>query len=613
MNAVPRRESFGTRLFNRFVPGAAPSPEIGRTVPQIKSRPSAGFFHNEMSPFLAGWNPRLREHSDDVGAAWAKAAGRGVAMIQNSGFIAGIVEVASGSTVGAGLRMAANPQGDVLGWTKEYTTAWKRKAEAAFRAWADNPIECDAAGSMKFSQIQQAAFGSYLAYGEVLALFPYLQRANVRTRSKVKLIPPSRLADETSPLENVRMGVRVDNWGLPIGYRIRKRDSLSGYVGLDVVDIAARDRDGRPNIIHVKDPAIDSVRGISVFAPVIKTHRQVDQYFDANMTSALLQTIFAATMKTNIGSSGAAFEAMMLQGEGKAEGSGSGSLEGYAAMKGDWYDSAQIDLTHHGRVVHLMPGDELEFKEAKTPAVQFDMFMGWLMREITRGVGVTYEAGTGDYRGATYSSVRMAGAIEWLTVLRRRENILVPFCSTVYEWWLDEEIATGRLEYPGGYEMFLKQRAFSAQSDWRGSPRPQADDYKTAKGYEVLKTMGATTLRAVAADYGGDWDDDMRQRAAENDLARELGLPLPWAATNPLELDGGDEATLAAMESDKENVDSKKGKPPRKKGAGRDPGDRERTANDDLTDELEAELDLPKDPAADLLIEEKTEGSGDGN
>ena len=61
MNAVPRRESFGTRLFNRFVPGAAPSPEIGRTVPQIKSRPSAGFFHNEMSPFLAGWNPRLRE------------------------------------------------------------------------------------------------------------------------------------------------------------------------------------------------------------------------------------------------------------------------------------------------------------------------------------------------------------------------------------------------------------------------------------------------------------------------------------------------------------------------------------------------------------------------
>ncbi len=551
-------------------------------------RPNSAYFHNEMNPFLFGFAPQLREHQEDVRAAWEKSAARAITAIQNSGFLSGIVETASGSVVGSGLRMAARPDGDVLGWKKEQTREFTRNAEARFRAWARNPIRCDAGGTLTFSQMQQAAFASYLAYGEIFALLPMFSRTNVIGVSRVKLLPPTRISSQTDLVGNVIQGVKVDEWGMPVAYKVRRKNS-SPWMGWDDVSVPTRNDRGRPNLIHIKDPAIATTRGISPFAAILKTYRQVDQYFDANMTSALLQTIFAATIKTNI-SGQAAYDGLMTDADNKFD------PTGFGVTKGEWYDGAKIDLSQHGRIAHLFPGDELEFNEAKTPAQQFDAFMGWLMREVSRGTGVTYESATGDYRGATYSSVRMAGAVEWLTVKRRRDNIIVPFCEAVYSVWLDEEIATKRLAYPGGYPAFERERDFAIRSNWTGPARPQADDFKTARAYEVRKGMFATTLAEISEEYGQDWDDVARQQAAENDFYKELGLPKPWAAKDLLEVEGGEDASLKAAEGNDPEE-----KPGKKKGASeRPPGER------DPAEAIEEDLE----PA---LEDGAVKGDGDGD
>jgi capsid protein len=172
--------------------------------------------------------------------------------------------------------------------------------------------------------------------------------------------------------------------------------------------------------------------------------------------------------------------------------------------------------------------------------------MRWLMLEICRGAGVTYENGTGDYRGATYSSVRMAGAMEWLTVMRRRDNIVIPFSQCAYETWLEERIGTGRIGFPGGIEAFRAQRGYASHTVWTGPPRPQADDFKTARAFQVRKDMGAITIAEIASDYGQDWDDMMRQQAAENALADELDLPRPWAPTDIMQKPEGEEIAFTA-------------------------------------------------------------------
>jgi len=536
-------------------------------------RPQAAYFQGERNLFLAGWKPRLREQQQDVQEAWERSAARAVSAVQNSGFIAGIVEVSSGAVVGKGLRMAARPDVDALGWEQEFSTKWARKAESRFRAWAEKPVLCDASAELTFGQMQQAAYASYLAFGEVFALLPLIAREIGRSATKVKLLPPSRLVNVTDELTGVIQGVKVDEWGAHLAYRMRRKDRLTGW---KEVDIQARDADGRPNVLLIKDPALATTRGISPLATVLKVVRQVDQYADATLTAALIQTIFAATVKSNI-SGQAAFDGLITQGDNGP------NIGLYASQKGEWYDGANIDLTQHGRIAHMFPGDELEFTEAKTPGQQYDHFMGWLLREIARGAGVTYESATGDYRGATYSSVRMAGAVEWQTVLRRRSNIVVPFCDVIYEWWLDEEIRTGRLEYPGGYGKFAEQRDFAAQAAWTGPARPQADDFKTARAYEVRKDMQATTLAEIAEEYGRDWDDDARQRAAENALHEELGLPLPWAPKDMIETPEGQEAALNDPGNDGSGEKKDPKRPDPKKSGGRDGDGRDPDAvNDDV-------------------------------
>lgn len=555
--------------------------------------PQAAFFQSEKNPLMVSFNPQLRETQADVQASWEKAAARAVHSIQNSGFIAGVVEISSGAVVGTGLRMAARPDAESLGWDRHFATQWSRKVESRFRAWAGNPRECDAAGQMTFGQMQQAAYVSYMRFGEIVALMPLLRRPGTQSLTRVALVPPLRLMNYNDSLGNWVQGVKIDGWGLPSAYKFREKGP-DGFARERVV--AAQDASGRLNVLHFKDPEIGVTRGISPFAPVLKVVRQVDQYADATLTSALIQTIFAATLKTNLQGL-SAFEGLMTDGD-----TGALKLGEFLGAKGDFYDGAKIDLTQHGRIAQLFPNDELIFNEAKQPGQEYDQFMGWLLREIARGAGVTYEAATGDYRGATYSSVRMASAIEWLTVLRRRTNLIEPFCKTVYEAWLEEEIHTGRIEFPGGIEKFKLVKALASRATWNGPVKPQADDFKTARAYEVRKDMQATTLAEIAEEYGRDWDDDMRQRANENALADELDLPRPWAISDILEKPDGEDLALEDPGNDGsgERQDSKprpKQAPGRKrKSGGRDPAEREPA--DALNAALETELEASISEAA---------------
>lgn len=542
----------------------------------------SAFFQGGRNPLMVSWSPQLREHQDDVRKDWEKAAARAVEGVQNSGFLTKVVETETGSVVGAGLRLSSRPDADVLGITEAEASKLGRQIETAFRAYANNPRECDAGGRMTFGKMQQAAFASYKCYGEVLGLLPKVNRQGARYLSKVALLPPSRLSQKNDDQENIVQGVRCDrDWGFPTAYVIKRKDRSGGW---DEVEIPAFDNDGGLNVVHVFDASISTTRGISPMAPILKVVRQVDQYADATLTAALLQTIFAATMKTSIPGL-AGFEGLMTNGD-----TGNLNLGAFFTAKGEWYDGAKIDLTQHGRIAQLFPGDELDFKEAKAPGAQYDQFMGWLMREIAAGAGVTYESATGDYRGATYSSIRMAGAQEWLTVLRRRNNIIMPFCQTVFEAWLDEAVFTGRIKFPGGYANFRDKREAACRASWSGPAQPQADDFKAARSHEVLKGMGATTLMEISASYGRDWDDDMRQQAEENRLAEELKLPLPWAPTDPLQTKEGQELALNAPSDGDgtEPKDTKNRKKSTRKGADDPP---ERDPADLLEDELQAEVE----------------------
>jgi lambda family phage portal protein len=483
--------------------------------PALHGRVSSQYMRGEQSPFFFSWNPSLRDGRDDVSQGYVRAAARAVDALHNSGWLAGGINLAVGLTVGNGLRLASKPDADALGWSKEKADEFAKTVERRFEAWASSPIECDAAGKHTFGQIVRAALASMFTHGEVLALLPHVRRDFSTSRSKVKLMPAHKLRQDN---DGTRMfqGVVMDDWGYPAAYRV---DMRIGQNYEEPVTIPARDGAGRPQVVHVFDGAPDQVRGISLLAPALRVVRQFDQLSDATLTSTLIQAIFAATIESD------APTADVLNALQDEEEQGTtGSLQGYLTAKAGFYENTKIDLGRAGKIAHLYPGEKLNFKASTSPNDNYEAFAKFLLREIARCLGITFEMLTGDYSGATYSSVRMAISEIWPLVLNRRDCI-GRLCQQVFEAWLEEEIATGRIAVPGGVFFFYANRGALTRAEWRGPAKPQADDLKTAKAFEVYKRTGLMSDERIASELGFDWEDEYEQRGREKAKREELDLP----------------------------------------------------------------------------------------
>ncbi len=482
-------------------------------------RARASYMRNNASPFFFNWSPALRDQRDDVRSAYVDAAARTIDMMHNSGWLAGAVDQSIASTMGTGLRLAARPDREALGWDSEQADKWSETVERRFATWAENALECDIAGKQSIPQMTNGVLRSNYSHGEALALLPYRKRPFNLTGTKVQMLPAHRLVQDTNPAINMFQGVRTDDSGMPLSYRIRRRSE-----DLQNVDVRARDQLARPQVLHIFDGVAGQMRGITPLAPALRTLKQYDQLSDATLQAALIQAIFAATVE------GEAPTAEILQAlqtedeQASTQGVGVDML-GLINARGAWYENTKIDLANGGRVAHMFPGEKLTFNRSEHPNSTYESFAKFLLREVARCLGMTFETLTGDYSGATYSSVRMATSEIWPIIMWRRQNIAGRFCQMVYEAWLEEQIELGFIPFPNGLFGFMANRAAAVLANWRGPAKPQADDLKTAKAHLVYKQMGVMSDERIADDLGYDIGDEYERRAREKKLREKLDLP----------------------------------------------------------------------------------------
>lgn len=485
------------------------------------------YFRPDSTGILRGWLPSLRSKSDDVRAAWSKGAAMAIDVAQNQGWIAGAINQNVVDTIGPmGLTLNAVPDFDELGWTQDYAHEWSRNTERRFRSYSRNPLEVDVRGRQDLAGLSDAYLRQRYFYGEGTARILVKPRSISQADTRVQLFSPHRVVQDTSELQGLYQGVFIDADGLPIGYRVKTR--IDGFD--QILDLPARDGDGRPVIVHTFDGDADETRGITPLAPVLKVTRQKDTLADATMTAALLQTIFAASY-SSAAPSEEAFEGFLSAFEGSGQGDlgDAGAIGKMMEASHDYYDAGGLDLGTFGKVAKLFPGDKLEFHSVNNPGNNYLPFDRQLSREIAAALGMTMEAFTGDYDGASYSSIQMGIASRYPLVVRQRQRHVVPFVRAVYEAWLEEQIFKGLIPFPGGYSAFLRKRQAASRSEWRGPPKPRADDLKTAKALQAMQQMGIFSVQTLSAEAGVDWEEEMDQQAQESARALKLGRPDPHA------------------------------------------------------------------------------------
>lgn len=508
-------------------PSAAPALEMapkGEQIQVIKTH--ASYMRGNVGPVMSSWRPALRDTQDDVSSSWNDAAARATDVLQNSGWISGGVESACGSVLGTGLRLVARPDTTLVKFNglkddsgKDIDSdGWARFVERRWHAYASNPLECDAVARQTISQMARAALKMWFATGEIVALLPYHKDSLAITGTKVLLLPSWKLSLKNDPLNKVVQGVRMDGRGRPAGYVFRMKNALNMETD---VSILARDAVNRPQVIHIYDGLPGQIRGITPFVSALKVVRQADQLANATLTAALIQSLFAATVESDLPTS----EVMQaLQSGDEQQGIGGGTLEDFLAARLGWAQNTRIDLSDQSKIAHLFPGEKLKFNRSEHPNTVYEAFMNILLREIAKALGITFEQLTGNYNGVSYTGVRMSTTDNWPNVMHRRDNIMARFYQPIYEAWLEEEIETGRVKFPGGIAAFMELRSAACRAYWRGPAKPQADDLKTAKTHQIYREMGVLSDTDIAEDLGVRIEDSYESREREAKLREKFGL-----------------------------------------------------------------------------------------
>ncbi|MBR2941832.1 MAG: phage portal protein [Clostridia bacterium] len=442
--------------------------------------------------------------------------------------------------IGTGLVLNSSIDRQVLGMSADAAKEWQRKTEAEFRLWAGDKRNCDALGMNNFSCLQQLGLKSWLLSGDVFPLLKHYKRTHLNPYSlRVHLVEADRISTPTEYGGGVTSsgyiegkvpegkpgaghkiydGVEVDENGLVVAYYIRNTYPFE-YVTEDVkwtrVEVYGK-RTGLPNILHVMDSERpDQYRGVPYLAPVIETLLQLRRYTESELMAALVQSFFTAWIETETDQSQIPFNETGPVDMGDNPG-------GAINIESDSEDEEDDDNDYSlgpGTVTHLAPGEKVHFGNPNIPTTGFDAFVKTFCRLIGAALEQPYDVLIKEFN-SSYSASRGALLEAWEAIKMRRKWFVDDFCQPIYEVWLAEAVALGRIKAPGFFDDPLIRKAWCG-ANWIGPVQGQLDPKKEAEANLALINNAIKTHGQVTREMsGGDWEANVEQVKHENELLR---------------------------------------------------------------------------------------------
>lgn len=424
------------------------------------------------------------------------------------------------NVVGNGLRLKSTINRETLNMTPEAAEAWQKHTEAEFALWAERKNACDATGVNDFYGLQQLVMLSYPMSGDAFALIkhyeptaimPYSLRLHIVEADRVRtptadggagsLTTTGRAANGNVIYD----GVEVDGNGRIVAYYVANTYLYQSTVTpteYTRVEAYGR-RTGLPNILQIMDSERpDQYRGVPYLAQVIEPLLQMRRYTEAEITAAIVQSFFTAFVKTEAGAEDMPFNE--VGGDGVQEVS---------------RDPNEYEMGP-GTVNIMEPGEDVAFGSPTHPNTGFDVFM----RSICEQVGAALEIPADLLLMAfnsSYSASRAALLEAWKAFRMRREWLTQDFCRPVYELWLTEAVARGRIVAPGFMTDPLIRQAY-LQSQWIGPSQGQLDPTKEVSAAVTAIENGLSTREAEAIKLNGsEYAANVDKLVLENARLRE--------------------------------------------------------------------------------------------
>lgn len=472
---------------------------------------------------LAGWNPVKGTGADEDNLSdRPELVARSRDLVRSSPIATGAIGTTVSQVVGTGLSLDPTPDHVYLGISEAEAEAWEENTEREFRLWAES-INCDVERSLNFYGLQSLAFRSTLEGGDCLALTPRVNRRGAVSPLTVQIIESERLCnpDKQRDTAEIVAGVRKDAYGAAVGYYVAsdypaRLTTAHTRLTWTYVD-AFGGRTGRRNAIHLYEKTRPGqTRGMPYLAPVIEPLKQLDRYSDAELQAAVISGAFAVFVKMDPNAFGELF---------------GDSSDQYLSAAKQWDGRLPTgSLDGPGQAINLLPGESVESANPGRPNAQFDPFVQAILRQIGVALGLPFEVLIKHFT-ASYSAARAAMLDAWRFFRGRRDWLATYFCQPIYEIWLDEAVANGRISAPG-YFADPAIRAAWCRAAWIGDGPGSIDPLKEINAAKGRVELGISTLADESIMHDGkDWETKHRQRVKEEAARRAGGLVIVPAGT----------------------------------------------------------------------------------
>lgn len=556
--------------------------------PWSNQNPSHWDARNVFTGELAAWHPSLTSADQDIRRGFSIARARSRDLVANDPFTLNGVESLKDNLIGRQFRLVLQPDLKFLGASEDEAMEWAQATEREWVRYAEGvTFDADATRKSFFTALMwQVAEGLHVD-GEVLGIIRAKPGHGSPFLTCLQLIEPERLADLNSGdagtyfvsskgpdfTKRARFGVERDDMGEPIAYHIRNSHPSDQVYELDtraaeVVRVPRLTDSGRPIVLHLFDDYRPSMtRGASrAMITTLKQSRMLNGYSDAELGKAIMSASFAAIIESEMDYTSAM---SVLNANGQSEfGNNLVAAAGdYVQQVAPFYQRAGLRF-NGARVAHLLPNEKLKIVQSNpNQGANFEMFEKGVLHRIAAGLGVPYETLARNFSDTSYSAARLSLADIWRRYLRLRTMISRKFAMPFVGAWMEEAICTGIVpmlgkKFKANEEGFAMARNALVQGDFVSWGKPLIDPVKEVTADMMQLAMGTSTLQQQVAENGGDWQENLEQRAREAKERERLGLNV--GGVDPTLVIGGG-AKLPQDSADDGSAGKKTGNPPERR------------------------------------------------
>ena len=470
------------------------------------------------SPLLRWWRPMARDAAADILPHLPMQRAQARALARVNPIAAGAIGTHVDRVIGTGLALVPQPDGRILGMTPEQATEWAEGTKAEFSLWADSPA-CSWDGRATLYEQHRTTHRSRLESGDCFTLLPDAPAATraMPYRLRLQLIEADRVGNPAGAADTATVagGIRLSADGVPLAAHLYHRHpgarTLPADGGMWVgewIDFVGRN--GRRRLLHhMRATRPDQARGVPFLAPVVDVIKQIGRLTEAEVQAAVVS----------------AFVTMVIEQTSTAPNPAAVFGDGQAAQPSS---DGEIAMGV-GAVLGLGAGETAKFNNPNRPNPNLDGFLQAMYTQIGMALGMPRELLTKVFN-SSYSASKAALLDAMQRFRAERYWEAQSYCQPIYETWLAEAVAIGRIQAPGFFTDPARRWAYTRAAWWGDSAGSINPKDEVAAYLAAIEGRLMTHERAEWELFGSDWDSTTNRKIAEHQRLDRAGiLPVPRA------------------------------------------------------------------------------------